>query len=251
MAEEVEPTPTPARATYRPHAATYQVSGRRYVSQGEGPEIETGLRYSVSVELSEEGPQTEASFTVDSVLEVWGSGLRGRTASAVGYEFKGTLDSGGHVAFEEKPDDRDPVLVFLFNNLKELLPALPQAGVSPRQEWADTTESDVLQEDAELRATQVRSFRASEWETVDGSFLLPLGWSGEITISGSGEQLGQQYMVEAAGTVSGRAMISQSGAIVEGFRQAAWRGHITVVSSGFEVAFSQTVADTVRIVSQW
>jgi len=139
------------------------------------------------------------------------------------------------------PPDSGDVAAGEGNVFREFLPRLPSGPLTTGTAWTDTT--TMTQSGAaglRIQSQSIRRHRIVGWELHDGVRALRIAVSTNYTISGNGEQQGQQMTVAGTGVASSDLFVSAAGVFLGGAANDSTTMTVNVVSMGMEIPVRQS-----------
>ncbi|MFI5206568.1 MAG: hypothetical protein ACHQX4_01000 [Gemmatimonadales bacterium] len=236
------PAGDPTALRYAAGTAHYRVEQNQHISQemmGQTRDVDGSTMMLVSATLAG-GPAGDltAVFTVDSV-EATSSlpGAAGILAQMRGKVYRVVYSPLGHTTSFTPPDSGDAA-AGEGNVFREFLPGLPSGALSAGTTWTDTTTMN-QGGGLSIRSQSIRQHRIVGWELHDGVRALRITTTGTYTITGSGEQNGQQMTVAGSGVVSADQFVSASGAYLGAASTDSTTMTVNVVTMGMEIPVRQ------------
>ncbi len=236
----------PTSVHYAAGTGRYRVEQNQHISQemmGQTRDVDGSTTMLVSATLTggAAGDDLAAVFTVDSVAATSSlpgaanvlAGMRGKVYHAV-------YSSLGHATSFTPPDSGD-ASAGEGNVFREFLPSLPTVALAAGTTWTDTaTMNQRGAQGMSIRSQSVRQHRIVGWELHDGVRALRITTTGTYTISGSGEQQGQQMSVAGTGIASVDQFVSAAGVYLGGTAADSTNMTVNVVTMGMEIPVRQT-----------
>lgn len=235
----------PASVRYAAGPGRYRVEQNQHISQemmGQTRDADGSTTMLVSASLAGgAGGDLAAAFTVDSVAAT--SSLPGAAsilAQMRGKVYHAVYTPLGHATSFTAPDSGD-ASAGEGNVFREFLPGLPSGGLTAGTAWTDTTTlSQSGAQGLTIRSLSVRQHRIVGWELHDGVRALKISTLSNYTITGSGEQQGQQLTVAGSGAASADQFVSAAGIYLGGASSDSTSMTVNVVTMGIEVPVRQT-----------
>lgn len=139
----------------------------------------------------------------------------------------------------------------IIGGFREFYPRIPRAGFTLGAAWVDTvSHDDQLGVIEHVTVTSIDSMRAVSWEeAVDsGPRSMRLLVHSTVTLTGSGQQGGQEVVLTGSGTRTGMEFIAADGRYLGGVSRDSTSLLITLRAQGQVVPVRQVVVSTVRAV---
>jgi hypothetical protein len=242
----------PRALQYAADNGRYRIQNQTHIVQdimGQSQERTTTLILTLTAALTRETAGLSGVFTIDSVA------LDSATASTPqagdiqqvrGRSYRAVYSPSGRPVSLTAPDTSSPVVVQMGEMFREFLPALPPSTITAGMTWTDTTSLTTSPAPGlVVRSQSVRQHRVVGWEDHGGVRALHIATAGTYTLSGEGEQQGQQLQLSGAGSNSVDRFVSAAGIFLG--QTLADSGNITVnvLSAGMEIPIRQTRRATV------
>src|SRR5260221_3235720 len=189
------------------------------------------------------GPAGElaAMFTVDSVTATSSMpGAANVLAQMRGKVYRAVFSPLGHSTSFTPPDSGD-IAAGEGNVFREFLPGLPSGTLAVGATWTDTaTLNQGQRQGLNIRSQSVRQHRIVGWELHEGVRALKITTTSNYTITGSGQQQGQEMTVAGTGTASADQFVSAAGLYLGATASDSSTMTVNVVSMGMEIPVRQT-----------
>lgn len=239
------PPGDPASVRYAAGTGRYRIEQNQHLSQemmGQVRDMDGSTVMLVSASLTGGAAgDLAAMFTVDSVESA--SSLPGAAAILArmrGKVYRAVFTPLGHSTSFTPPDSGDAA-VGEGNVFREFLPGLPSGALTAGTTWTDTTTMNQRGATGlNIRSQSIRQHRIVGWELHDGVRALKISTAGNYTISGGGEQQGQQMTVAGGGVASADQFLSAAGVYLGAAATDSSSMTVTIVSMGMEVPVRQT-----------
>lgn len=235
----------PTSVRYAAGTGRYRVEQNQHISQemmGQTRDVDGSTTMLVSASLSAGATgDLAAMFTVDSVEAT--SSLPGAAsilARMRGKVYRAVYSPQGHATSFTPPDSGD-VAAGEGNVFREFLPGLPTGALTAGTAWTDT--STMNQGGAQgltIRSQSIRQHRIAGWELHEGVRALKISTTTSYTITGSGEQNGQQMTVAGSGAASADQFVSAAGVYLGATATDSTNMIVNVVTMGMEIPVRQT-----------
>jgi hypothetical protein len=235
----------PTSVHYAAGAGRYRVEQNQHISQemmGQTRDADGSTSMLVSATLTGGAAgDLAAAFTVDSVAATSSlPGAANALAMMRGKVYRAVYSSLGHATSFTPPDSGD-LAAGEGNVFREFLPSLPTGALVTGTTWIDTTTMNQQGgQGMSIRSTSIRQHRIAGWELRDGVRALKISTTGTYTISGGGEQQGQQMTVAGSGTASVDQFVSAAGVYLGGTSADSSSMTVNVVTMGMEIPVRQT-----------
>jgi predicted small secreted protein len=242
----------PARFSYGPFSAQYQVSSRTHVEQdfqGQTQTSEFGLVYFLSVTAADDDGVTRLTMTLDSVPQLSGPGTTpALAADAAGATFTGILSSRGEILDFYMSDSTNALVQQLRTGLARFFPRVPLGGAEAGQVWADSVQNSSESGGLDILVEATAQFQANDWVDRYGTRALSVGSSTDYTLSGGGTQGGSEITIDGTGVSHGGFYLGADGRFLGGASADTAHMSAFVVAMGVDIPILQTRADTVAVV---
>jgi hypothetical protein len=247
------PSPAaPARFSYGPFSAQYQVSSHTHVEQefqGQTQTSEFGLVYFLSVSATDEGGVTRLTMTLDSVPELHGPTTSPSAgADAAGTTFTGIFTPRGEILDFQSSDSANPLVQQLSTGLSRFFPRVPIDGVGAGQAWADSVSNNSRSGGLAILVEATAQLQAHSWGDRNGVRALSVGSNTDYVLSGSGSQGGSEITLDGTGVSHGSFYLGSDGLFLGGASADTSHMEAFVVAMGMAIPIVQTRFDTVAVV---
>lgn len=245
------PASLPESVRLTPDTARYRLVDHRRVEQRvQGQALVTAVRTDLwlVLALTPADDALDARWRLDSAASAAPVGgfdraeadaMRGSTFSAKVRE-DGSLTRFG--ADREHGDAVERVGQYL----RDFLPRLPAGGARPGAEWTDTTELATGPRGLTVTAHAVSRRLVTGWTTWAGVPALEIATEGTYTLTGSGEQTGQELAVEGTGKRHRRQYLDPRGRFLGMTGADTADIEVRLVASGLVIPVRQSSVDTVE-----
>jgi hypothetical protein len=236
----------PATLRYAADAGHYRIEQNQHISQemmGQTRDMDGSTTMLVSSTLSAGASAGElaAVFTVDSVSS--NSTIPGASAVLAqirGKTFRAVYSPLGRSTSFAAPDSGDAAAGG-GNVFREFLPGLPSGAATAGTSWTDTmTMSQPAAPGLTIRSQSIRQHRIVGWELHEGVRALHLASTSAYTLSGGGEQQGQQMTVSGSGVATIEQFVSAAGVYLGGTGADSSNMTVSVTSMGMDIPVRQT-----------
>lgn len=239
------PPGDPTSVRYTAGIGRYRIEQSQHISQemmGQVRDVDGSTTMLVSASLTGGAAgELAAMFTVDSVESA--SSLPGAAAILArmrGKVYRAVYSPLGHATSYTPPDSGDAA-AGEGNVFREFLPGLPSGALAVGTTWTDTsTMNQRGTTGLNIRSLSIRQHRIVGWELHDGVRALRISTTGNYTISGGGEQQGQQMTVAGGGIASADQFVSAAGIYLGAAATDSSNMTVNIVSMGMEVPVRQT-----------
>ncbi len=240
----------PTSVHYAAGAGRYRVEQNQHISQemmGQTRDADGSTTMLVSTTLTGGAAgDLAAVFTVDSVAATSSlPGAANALAMMRGKVYRAVFSSLGHATSFTPPDSGD-LAAGEGNVFRQFLPGLPSGAPTAGTTWTDTT--TLNQGGAQgltLRSQSVGQHRIVGWELHEGVRALRISTTARYTITGSGQQQGQEMTVAGNGAASADQFVSAAGVYLGGASSDSTSMTVNVVTMGMEIPVRQTRHTTV------
>lgn len=251
--------PTPAArpaAPAEPRSLQYGADNGRYRIEsqtrivqemmGQSQDRTSSLLVDFTAALTPAAGNVAAAITIDSIAVDAATQAAGDVQSARGRTYRAVYTPAGKAVSLTSPDTTNVVVVQVGEMFREFLPALPAAPIAAGMTWTDTVTSSVSPAPGlVMRSQSIRQHRVVGWEDHGGVRALHISTSGVYTITGEGEQSGQQLQLTGSGATSLERFISAAGVYLGQTGSDSTNLTVNVLSAGMEIPIRQTRHATV------
>ena len=245
----------PAQAqdmTYVPGTFQYQLSTELHQKQemmGQTQEAHRTAAQFITLKLDRQaGDALGFSITVDSAnTEAPGAPTPPPDSKIVGKTVTGTVSPQGRVLTFLAPVD-SATTEAEFRSLRSFfvrLPAKPTRGSFVVDTLADTIQTQGL----EIKQFVVMTSTVAGDTTIDGQRAIILERSGTLTMSGEGQQGGNELILDGTGTVGGKIYVSAAGGLLGGQIKNDAQMNVAVPAANMSIPITQTSTSTITRVS--
>ncbi len=190
------------------------------------------------------------SLTVDSVPELGGAALTmapGDKDRVRGTIFFGIVSPTGEIIGFQGGDTTITLVNTLADGLASFLPRLPEGGASADDTWSDTTESTSSAGGIDVRVRSISGHEAVGWTERAGERALHFMTVVNYTFSGSGTQMGQEFILEGSGVRYENHYLGLGGRYLGTTSADSSSSTALVTAIGISIPIRQTQTDTVRV----
>jgi hypothetical protein len=237
----------PRALQYAASTGRYRVESQSHIVQemmGQSQEVNASVAMTLSTALTLEGGNVAAAFTVDSIAA---EGPQGMSIDAVrGRTYRAVYTTAGRPISLATPDTTNPVVTQIGEMFREFLPTLPPSAIAAGMTWTDTVAQTTSPSPGlTLRSQSVRQHRVVGWEDHGGVRALHISTSGNYTLSGEGEQQGQQLQLSGTGATTVERFVSAAGVFLGQTVADSTSLTVNVMAVGMEIPIHQTRHATV------
>lgn len=250
------PAPPPASQAIRlgPSALRYVMHQVIHIDQefqGMRQPLDFGLRAFFAVTIT--GPADTTGYpttiTIDSIAPDSGTSapMGINLGAAKGLAFVGRLKATGEFR-NQTPSDSAAAqsLAPIVGSFKNFFPRVPPSGITLGATWTDTTmENDRAA--GSVNVTSVNRAHAASWEDRNATRALRIEVNSDFTISGSGQQMGQQYQVAGTGVRTGLDYLAPDGRYLGGESHDSTSMTITLTMQAMTIPRTQVSKTTVTV----
>ena len=243
----------PERAVfhYAPVRASYLAVSRRNVEQdmqGTTQHTETILRVEVASELRPVDSGFEATFTIDSILQLEMPGASGVEARRLeGRRYSGLTSPTGEFTDFDPGTATSPLAQQITNIIEQFFPTVPGDGVEEGSVWTDSTANVGNNGGAEITTTAVTENHAESWTQFLGQDALVVSWVSQYRFTGSGEQLGQPFTIDGSGERRGQHYLGRDGKLLGSISSDSSTAEATIATFGMSIPIRQSAADSILL----
>ncbi len=254
------PAAAPSRGTirYEPGTTRYAVHRRLHVEQHVGgqPQVQDfGTTIFLSAAVAAPAAPADssgypASFRVDSMVPDSGTPppLVENMNRARALVFAGRLTPRGDFVNATPSDSAAAQAVAqLLGNLRDFLPRLPPAGLTPGAAWTDTSEVAQQSGGSDVTRRTITSAAASPPEEHGGVVAVRIEATQTYTIAGRGANAGQPFELSGAGVGSGTGYVGLDGRYLGGEWRDSLALNVRLPVQGMTVPVTQVVRTSVAV----
>jgi hypothetical protein len=220
---------------------------QRQEIQGNVQEGDYVLEYLVTTTLSPETPgRMRMSFVIDSMHAEGGLITPVEMNRAKGVRLGGILGPDGQVTEFTGDSVLTGQLQPMASSARQFFPRIPANGVEPGAHWSDTTELKTSGP-TQLTIRSINDRQAAEWTQYTGKRSLPIEVASSYTLTGTGQQMGQDFTLEGKGVKSTSQYLSADGHYLGATSKDS--SNVTVALSAMGLTFPsiQVRSDTVTV----
>jgi len=239
----------PRTLAYAADHGRYRIEAQTHVVQemmGQSQDRNTSLTVALTAAFTPEAGNVAAAITVDTIDADAATQQLGDIQAARGRTYRAVYTPAGRPVSLTSPDTTNAAVTQIGELFREFLPALPPAAITAGMTWTDTvnTTSSPIP-GIVMRSQSIRQHRVVGWEDHGGVRALHISTSGAYTITGEGEQQGQQLQISGAGSTTLDRFISATGVYLGQTGSDSTNLTVNVMSVGVEVPIRQTRHSTV------
>ena len=239
----------PRSLQYGADNGRYRIEAQTHIVQemmGQTQDRNSTLLLDFTAALTPAAGNVAAAITIDSIAVDAATEAAGDIQSARGRTYRAVYTPAGRAVSLTSPDTANVVVVQMGETFREFLPALPPAPIAAGMAWTDTVNSTLSPAPGlVMRSQSVRQHHVVGWEDHGGVRALHISTTGAFTISGEGEQSGQQLQVSGRGSTSLERFISATGVYLGQTGSDSTNLTVSVVSAGIEIPIRQVRHSTV------
>lgn len=204
----------------------------------------SNLLISAAMTAAPEG-NLEGAYTVDSVSLTTTAGNGNVLDALRGKTFRTTITPQGKFVSYASADSSLPALQ-VRDVFREFVPQVPAGALSDGMTWTDTaTAPPVSNQGMTVRTSAIRTHHVVGWETHDGQRALHITTTGNITLSGEGQQNGTPLTLAGTGVATADRFVSASGVYLGATSNDSTNLTVSVVTMGMEIPIRQVRHTTV------
>lgn len=234
---------------YGPGTFQYRLNTQVHAKQemmGQTQEVHRNSSQHITLKLdSQAGNVLGFAITVDSSQSDSPEG-QAQSANLVGKTVTGTVSPRGRVLTFSAPQD-SVAGDGEFRNLKQFfvrLPDKPTRGASVVDTLADTINTQGLQ----IEQIVVMTSTVAGDTTINGEKAIILERTGSLSLSGDGEQGGQELVMDGTGTVNGKLYVGAKG-LLSGEMENSAQMNVSVPAASMTIPITQTATSKFERVS--
>lgn len=246
------PEGPPSTFRYQPAVAHYRGVQHRHVEQefqGQVTSNDQVTRYRLTVAVTGEAEPYETRFTLDSLDLTGAQGLSpDQVADVRGAAFSGMMLSSGRLETFTVGDSSQSLGMQVAATLRDFFPVIPEAGVEPGTTWADTASRSVVSNGIELAVETISQHESVAWTELAGVRVLEVLTTSEYTVSGTGQQGGQDLELEGVGRTYATRFLADDGTYSGSISADTAEIDVFLTGLGLIVPVRQYSADTLQAV---
>jgi hypothetical protein len=206
------------------------------------------VEYLVTVTLTPDtGQKLRFSLTIDSLRAEGGLINATDITRARGAQLTGDLGTDGQMTALAGDSLLTSQLQTIASAIRQFLPRIPPRGAQPGQHWSDTIETRTVGSPA-LSLHSVNDRRVGEWSELGGHRTLPIEVTSTYTVTGTGQQMGQDFSLNGSGQRITRQSLSAEGRYLGATSRDSSAVTISLTSMGMAFPSLQLRSDTVSVV---
>ena len=245
------PAPVVRTVRYAPGTMRYRlVSHSHQEQQIEGNKQEGNflLEYLVTVTLAPDtGERLRFTATIDSMRAEGGMVTAADINRAKGARLSGEMGPDGQVTGFGGDSLLTGQMQAVASTLRQFFPRIPPQGAEPGRQWSDTAETKTSGSPA-ITLHSVNDRRIGDWSDQGGQRTLPIDVSAKYTITGTGQQMGQDFTLNGSGVRISRQSISAQGRYLGATGRDSSTVTVSLTSMGMTFPSVQLRSDTVSVV---
>jgi hypothetical protein len=185
-------------------------------------------------------------FTIDSVRAEGGLVTPAEMARAKGIQMSGILNPDGRVTQFAGDSALSGQLQSIGSAAKQFLPRIPPDGAAPGAQWSDTTEVATTAP-TQLSIRSVNERRVVEWTQYAGQRSLRMEVASQYTLTGTGQQMGQDFSLSGTGIKTATQYLSADGHYLGATSSDSSSVNVTLSAMGMTFPSTQVRSDTVAV----
>lgn len=234
---------TPGRTRYR---GVSHVTQQQDI-QGNSQILNFLLEYFVSTGLMSVAPGLQLQFTIDSMHAEGGLMSPAEVSRAKGLQLSGILAPDGQVTQLSGDSALTGQLQSVATTIKQFFPRIPANGAEPGAQWSDTTEIKTSGA-TQLAIRSINERRGAEWTQYAGHRSLRIDVASHYTLSGTGQQMGQEFTLKGEGLKSATQYLSADGRYLGATSKDSSSFVVALSAMGMTIPSLQIRFDTVSVV---
>jgi hypothetical protein len=215
--------------------------------QGNSQSLNFLLESFVSTGLTPGGPGMHLRFIIDSLHAEGGLMTPAEVNRARGTELSGTLSPDGQVTELSGDSALTGQLQSVATTIKQFFPRIPANGAEPGGQWSDTSEIKTSGA-TQLTIRSINERRATEWTQYAGQRSLRIDVTSHYTLSGTGQQMGQDFTLKGVGLKSAIQYLSADGRYLGATSRDSSSFTVALSAIGLTIPSIQIRFDTVSVV---
>jgi len=136
----------------------------------------------------------------------------------------------------------------LIGNFRDFFPRVPAGGLAPDAKWTDTTSVTDQGAGSSVTVTSLNHTSVGRWADRDGTRCLELDVQSTFTLSGNGQQNGQNFTLAGSGVRNGVDYVSVDGRYVGGTAGDSTSYTVSLQALGQVVPVVQTTQTTIVVI---
>jgi hypothetical protein len=235
---------------YAPGTARYRlVSHSHQEQQIEGNKQEGNflLEYFVTVTLAPDtGQRLRFTATIDSMRAEGGMITAADINRTKGARLSGEMGADGQVTGFSGDTLLSGQMQAVASTLRQFFPRIPAQGAEPGRQWSDTAETKTSGSPS-ITLHSINDRRIGDWTEQGGQRALPIDVTAKYTITGTGQQMGQDFTLNGSGERVSRQSISAQGHYLGATGRDSSSVTVSLTSMGMTFPSIQLRSDTVSV----
>ena len=247
--------PTPAfgqkAVTYSPGTGRFRLVSHSHLEQqieGNKQEGNFMLELLATAAVTPLAPsRLRVSFVLDSMRAEGGMITAAEMGRAKGTRLSAVLGPDGQVTELAGDSLLSGQLQNVAASTKTFFPRIPAAGAEPGQQWVDTTDTKTVGA-SQLTIHSINNRRVVEWTDHGGRRALRIEVTGQYTITGTGQQMGQDFTVNGTGQKLATQYLSADGHYLGSTTRDSSNVTVALTAMGMNIPSMTVRNDTVSTI---
>jgi hypothetical protein len=188
------------------------------------------------------------AFVIDSVHAEGGLITATETARAKGARLSGILAPNGEVTEFTGDSLLAGQLSNVATSVRLFFPRIPPTGAEPGQQWSDTIETKSTGGPAQVTIHSINDRRVVDWTEHAGRRALRIEVTSRYTLTGAGQQMGQDFGIAGDGERLTTQFLSADGRYLGATSHDSSKVTVTLTTMGMTFPSIQVRADTVTTI---
>jgi hypothetical protein len=247
--------PTPASAqkavTYSAGVSRFRIVSHSHLEQqieGNKQEGNFVLELLATATLTPQAPsRLRLSFVLDSIRAEGGMITPAEIGRAKGTRLSGVLGSDGQLSDLAGDSLLSGQLQNVAASTRTFFPRIPAAGAEPGKQWVDTTDTKTVGA-SQLTIHSINDRRVVDWTEHGGRRALRIEVRGQYTITGTGQQMGQEFTVNGTGQKLTTQYLSADGHYLGSTTRDSSSVTVALTAMGMNIPSMTVRSDTVSTI---
>jgi hypothetical protein len=215
--------------------------------QGNSQSLDFLLEYFITTVLGTGTPGVmRMQFTIDSMHAEGGLVAPAEVSRAKGIRLTGTMGPDGRVIELTGDSILTGQLQSVAAAIKQFFPRIPATGVEAGAQWSDTTEIKTSGA-TQLVIHSINHRHAGDWTQYAGVRAVRIDVASNYTLSGTGQQMGQEFTLTGEGVKSTSQYLSSEGRYLGAASKDSSNFTVSLSAMGMTIPSIQIRSDTVAV----
>jgi hypothetical protein len=237
--------------TFAPGTSRFRVVSHAHQEQeieGNKQEGNFVLEFLATATLAPEGAtRLRLNFVIDSLRAEGGLISATEAARAKGARLTGILASNGEVTEFTGDSALTGQLSNVATSVRLFFPRVPPGGAQPGQQWSDTVETKTAGS-SQVTIQSINGRRVVDWTEQAGRRALRIEVTSRYTLSGAGQQMGQDFGIAGDGERLTTQFLAADGHYLGATSHDSSKVTVTLTAMGMAFPSIQVRSDTVSTI---